>query len=138
MRRSSGSPTQRGVSAEGVAERLRGELAAPKRRLGERVRAEREALAERARMARERLAQLERSLAEREGLPPAARALAEEGQRLALSLLDVQPGRERAVAAALGPRASALVADDARAALALAERARAAGLGSVIVLTRDP
>jgi len=126
-------------SAEGVAERLRGELAAPKRRLGERVRAEREALAERARMARERLAQLERSLAEREGLPPAARALAEEGQRLALSLLDVQPGRERATAAALRQRASALVAGDVQSAFALLERAREAGLGSLTVLVaRDP
>ena len=47
-------------------------------------------------------------------------------------------GCERAVAAALGHRAPALVASDARAALALAERARAAGLGSVVVLTRDP
>ena len=93
---------------------------------------------EQARLARERLQTLERALAEREGLPPAARALAEEGERLALSLLDVEPGRERAVAAALGHRAPALVADDARAALALAERARAAGLGSVVVLTRDP
>src|SRR5205823_7196348 len=52
--------------------------------------------------------------------------------------LDVAPGRERAVAAALGHRAPALMAADARAALALAERARAGGLGSVVVLTRDP
>src|SRR5207237_10640709 len=69
---------------------------------------------------------------------PAARALAEEGERLALSLLDVEPGDERAVAAALGRRASAIVADDATAALALAERARAAGLGTVVILTRHP
>src|SRR5262249_3660757 len=67
-----------------------------------------------------------------------ARALAEEGERLALSLLEVEPGNERAVAAALGHRAAAIVADDARAALQLAERARAAGLGSVVVLTRPP
>jgi hypothetical protein len=46
---------------------------------------EREAAQEQARLARERLAALEHSLAEREGLPPAARALAEEGERLALS-----------------------------------------------------
>ncbi len=103
-----------------------------------RVRAERETLREQARLARERLQTLERSLAEREGLPPAARALAEEGERLALSLLDVEPGNERAVAAALGHRAPAVVAEDARAALALAERARAAGLGSIVILTRDP
>ncbi len=38
----------------------------------------------------------------------------------------------------MGHRASALVAADAREALALAERARAAGLGSVVVLMRDP
>jgi chromosome segregation protein len=100
---------------------------------------EREALAERTELARERLAALERTLAEREGLPPAARALAEQGERLALSLLDVEPGRERAVAAALGPRASALVAPDAHAAFALLERARAAGLGSLRILVgRDP
>jgi chromosome segregation protein len=125
-------------SAEALLERLRAELSRPRRVLDARVRAEREALTEQARLARERLQTLERALAEREGLPPAARALAEEGERLALSLLDVEPGRERAVAAALGHRAPALVATDARAALALAERARAAGLGSVVVLTRDP
>jgi chromosome segregation ATPase len=125
-------------SAEGLLERLRAELARPRRVLDARVRAEREALREQARVARERLQTLERSLAEREGLPPAARALAEEGERLALSLLDVAPGSERSVAAALGHRAPALVAPNALAALALAERARAAGLGSVVVLTRDP
>jgi chromosome segregation ATPase len=125
-------------NAESLLERLRAELVRPRRVLDARVRAEREALREQARVARERLQTLERALAEREGLPPAARALAEEGERLALSLLAVEPGQERAVAAALGHRAPALVADDARAALALAERARAAGLGSVVVLTRDP
>ena len=41
---------------------------------------------------------------------------------------------ERAVAAALRQRASALVADDVRAGFALLERARAAGLGSLTVL----
>src|SRR3954471_23525630 len=125
-------------SAAALLERLRAELARPRRVLDARVRAEREAAREQARIARERLQTLERALAEREGLPPAARALAEEGERLALSLLDVEAGQERAVAAALGHRAPALVATDARAALALAERARAAGLGSVVVLTRDP
>src|SRR5439155_27195473 len=46
---------------------------------------------------------------------------------------------ERAVAAALGARASALVADDAKSALELLERADAAGLGSLRVLAgRDP
>src|SRR5512132_3525717 len=125
-------------SAQSLVDTLRTELARPRRVLDARVRAERESLREQARVASERLQTLERALAEREGLPPAARALAEEGERLALSLLDVEPGNERAVAAALGHRAAALVADDARSALALAERARAAGLGNVVVLTRPP
>jgi chromosome segregation ATPase len=121
-------------TAEGLLARLRTELEQPRRVLDERVRAEREALAERVRLLEERLTALERSLAEREGLPPAARAFAEQGERLALSQLDVEPGMERAVAAALRQRASALVADDARTALTLLERARAAGLGSLTVV----
>ena len=125
-------------SAQALLDDLRAELSRPRRVLDARVRAERETLREQARVARERLQTLERALAEREGLPPAARALAEEGERLALSLLEVEPGTERAVAAALGHRAAAVVAADARAALALAERARAAGLGNVVVLTREP
>jgi len=107
--------------------------------LDERVRAERAALSEQVRLLEERLRALDRALAEREGLPPAARALAEEGERIALSLLDVEAGQERAVAAALGPRASALVVADAASGFALLERARAAGLGSLMVLVdRDP
>jgi len=125
-------------SAQSLVDDLRAELARPRRVLDARVRAERDTLREQARIGRERLQTLERALAEREGLPPAARALAEEGERLALSLLDVEAGSERAVAAALGHRAAAIVADDARAALALAERARAAGLGNVVVLTCEP
>ncbi len=98
----------------------------------------RDELAERLSLARTSLAALERTLAEREGIPPAARALAEEGQRIALTQLDVAPGDERAVAAALRSRASAVVAPDATAALRLLERARAAGLGSLTVVTRPP
>jgi chromosome segregation protein len=89
---------------------------------------------ERLRTTRERLAAVERALAEREGLPPAARALAEQGARLALSELEVESGRERAIAAALGARASALLAEDVQTALALLEQARAAGLGKLTVL----
>jgi chromosome segregation ATPase len=89
---------------------------------------------ERIRTTRERLAAIERALAEREGLPPAARALAEQGARLALSELDVEPGKERAVAAALGSRGSALLADNLQAGLGLLEQARAAGLGNLTVL----
>src|SRR5206468_2174227 len=54
--------------------------------------------------------------------------------RLALSLLEVEPGSERAVAAALGPRGSALVVKTAKEGFALLERARDAGLGSLLVL----
>ena len=77
-----------------------------------RAAAERDGLAEQARLASERLRSLERVLAEQEGLPPAARALAERGARLALGALEVEPGSERAVAAALRARASAVLADD--------------------------
>ena len=126
-------------SAESLLRRLRDELEQPRRVLDERVRAERAALSEQVRLLEERLRALDRALAEREGLPPAARALAEEGERIALSLLDVEAGQERAVAAALGPRASALVVADAASGFALLERARAAGLGSLMVLVdRDP
>jgi chromosome segregation protein len=126
-------------SAEALVDRLRTEADRPRRVLDERVRGERAAVQDRARLARERLTALEGALAEREGLSPAARALAAQGERLALSLLDVAAGAERAVAAALGRSASGLVAPDARAAFALVERARAAGLGSLVVLVgRDP
>jgi chromosome segregation protein len=96
--------------------------------------AERERLLEEARLGRERLGALERALAELEGLPPAARALAERGQRLVLSSLDVGPGDERAVAAALGWRAAAVVAEDAETALGYLEQARVAGLGNLGVV----
>jgi chromosome segregation ATPase len=89
---------------------------------------------ERLRTTRERLAAVEHALAEREGLPPAARALAEQGSRLVLSELDVEPGRERAVAAALGARGSALLADDVQSGLGLLEQAHTAGLGNLTVL----
>jgi chromosome segregation protein len=127
-------------SAEALLRRLRNELEQPRRVLDERVRAERAALAEQVRLLEERLRALDRALAEREGLPPAARALAEQGERIALSLLDVEPGMERAVAAALRQQASALVVDDAQAAFALLERARTAGLGSltVVIGRREP
>ena len=96
-------------------------------------------LSERAALVRERVRALEQALAEQEGLPPAARALAEDGARLALASLDVPPGEERAVAAALRSRAAAVIADDPAGGLALLQRARAAGLGSLTVLAgRSP
>jgi chromosome segregation protein len=100
---------------------------------------ERDDLEARVLLARERLAALEQSLAEREGLPPAARALAEEGEQLALQLLEVEAGAERSTAAALGHRAAAVLAASPERGLELVERARASGLGSVLVLVgRDP
>ena len=100
---------------------------------------ERDDLLEQARLAGERLRALERVLAEQEGLPPAARALAERGATLALAALDVEPGSERAVAAALRAKASAILAADPAAALDLLEQARADGLGSLTVLAgADP
>jgi len=100
---------------------------------------ERVALVERTELVRERVRALDQALAEQEGLPPAARALAEDGARLALSSVDIEPGGERAVAAALRSRAAAILADDPIVGLALLQRARAAGLGSLTVLTgRSP
>jgi len=95
---------------------------------------ERDDVAERSRSARERLHALEHAIAAQEGIPPAARALAAAGETLALSALDVEPGAERAVAAALSWRASAVLARDARSGLALLERTRRDGLGSLAVV----
>jgi chromosome segregation protein len=95
-------------------------------------------LREEAALARERLAALERTLAEREGVPPAARTLAERGHRLVLSELDVSAGDERAVAAALRGRGAAVVAPDDETALALVQEARRRGLGSVTVVIGRP
>ena len=88
--------------------------------------------------ARERLRALERMLAEREGVPPAARALAEEGHPLVLSTLDVPQGDERAVAAALRGRGAAVIAPDEATALALVQEARRRGLGSLTVVVGEP
>ena len=94
----------------------------------------------RVRLARERLTALEQSLAEREGLPPAARALAEEGEQLALQLLEVARGRgalRRPPRSATAPRPFSPPIPSAG--LELLERASSLGLGSVIVLVgRDP
>ena len=114
-------------SAQALAERLRADpppVRSP----------ERERLLEEARLGRERLGALERTLLELEGLPPAARALAEQGERLVLSSLEVGEGDERAVAAALAWRAAAVLAPDAASGLKLLEQARAAGLGNLGVV----
>jgi chromosome segregation protein len=100
---------------------------------------EREDLEARVRLARERLTTLEQSLAEREGLPPAARALAEDGEQLALQMLQVEAGAERSTVAALGHLAAAVLAANPERGLELVEKAQASGLGSVLVLVgRDP
>jgi chromosome segregation protein len=144
----------RGEAATALLERFRGEVPAElgdakepdeaarleleAARTAEAARAaEREhaSLEERAGLVRERARALEHALAEQEGLPPAARALAEQGSSLALAALEVEPGMERAVAAALRSRASAVLADDPVVGLALLQRARATGLGSLTVLT---
>jgi chromosome segregation protein len=95
-------------------------------------------LREEAGLARERLRALERTLAEREGVPPAARALAEDGHPLVLSELDVAAGDERATAAALRGRGAAVVAPDEESALRLVGEARRRGLGSLTVVIGSP
>jgi len=135
-----------------VAERARGLVAAPSDaapqqelaaaelaadKAGEHARtalAEREVLVTQARLAADRLEALDRSLAEREGLPPAARAFADAGERLALGSLEIDPGYERAVGAALGWRAASVLSSDLGRGLELVEEARSGGLGGVSVL----
>ncbi len=127
------------VPEEGPRERASGPSPAQLARAADAAARVSDDLAARLQLARERLAALDHSLAEREGLPPAARALAESGERLALSVVAPQPGDERAVAAALGHRASAVLTGDAAYALELVKKVRASGLGSVVVLVdRDP
>ncbi|MGD0166351.1 MAG: chromosome segregation protein SMC [Gaiellaceae bacterium] len=91
-------------------------------------------LCERSRHAVERLSVLEQAIAEREGIPPAARALAETGELLALSLLEVEDGYEQAVSAALAWRAAAVIAANPRRGLELLEKARRDGLGGLAVV----
>jgi chromosome segregation protein len=92
-----------------------------------------------ARLTEGRAVAVERALAEREGLPPAARALSEQGETLVLSVVDAEPGREAAVAAALGHRAAAILVESAERGVELLEHARSAGLGSLVVLVgHDP
>ena len=87
--------------------------------------------------AQERLSALERMLAEREGVPPAARTFAEAGHPLVLSKLAVPAGDERAVAAALRGRGAAVIAPDEESALDLVQEARRRGLGSVTVVVGE-
>jgi chromosome segregation protein len=135
----------RAESLDDLAERLQRELEAaraarPSQDVEETLATAREAVRERDRLtgeaaaAADRLGALERSLAEREGIPPAARELSERGHALALDGLEVDPGYERAVAAALAFRASAVTASNPSEALGLVEDARTRGLGRLFVL----
>jgi chromosome segregation protein len=126
-------------SATAVLHSLREEARRPRLPAGpSRADVERRRLREEAALVRERLGALERTLSEREGVPPAARALAEAGHRLVLSELDVASGNERAVAAALRGRGAAVVAPDEHGALALVREARRRGLGSLTVVVGEP
>jgi len=125
-------------SASSLVESLRQAASRPRLRTGPTsADLRRQGLREEADLTRERLAALERTLAEREGVPPAARALAEAGHELLLSRLDVAPGDEKAVAAALRGRGAAILAPDEEAALRLVDEARARGLGSLHVVVED-
>ncbi len=99
---------------------------------------ERDDVAERARATRERLVALERSLESREGIPPAARTLGAAGEQIALAALEAEPGHERAIAAALAWRASAVLAKDPRRGFELLEQARREELGSLAVIVDGP
>jgi chromosome segregation protein len=126
-------------SAAGLVESLRQSASRPRLPTGpSAAELRRGRLREEADLARERLAALERTLAEREGVPPAARALAEAGHELLLSKLEVAPGDERAVVAALRGRGAAVVAPDEETALRLVDEARAGGLGSLNVVVDEP
>ncbi len=125
-------------SAAALVESLRHAASRPRLRTGPSAAdLRRLKLREEADLARERLAALERTLAEREGVPPAARALAEAGHELLLSKLEVAPGDERAVIAALRGRGGAVVAPDEQTALRLVDEARAGGLGSLNVVVEE-
>ncbi len=78
-----------------------------------------------------------RSPSARASRPPRARS-PPAGETLALSALSVEPGAERAVAAALAWRASAVLAGDARRGFELLEGTRREGLGSLtVIVDRD-
>ena len=131
--------TLRRESATAVLQSLREGARRPRLPTGpSRAEVERRKLREEAALVRERLGALERTLSEREGVPPAARALAEAGHRLVLSDLDVPSGEERALAAALRGRGAAVVASDVHSALALVREARRRGLGSLTVVVGEP
>ena len=76
---------------------------------------------------RARLDALEQALDRGEGLTPAVRALKAAGAKLVVAGVEAQPGYERAVAAGLGWRAGAVVAERLSDALGAAGRGRGRG-----------
>ncbi len=82
-----------------------------------RARADEAAAAEQ--LARTRLLALETAVDRGEGLSPAARALQDAGARLVVAGVEAAPGFERAVAAALGWRAGAVVVERVEDAIAM-------------------
>ena len=85
---------------------------------------------------RTRLEALEQALDRGEGLTPAVRALKAAGAKLVVAGVEAQPGYERAVAAGLGWRAGAVVAE--RLSDALAVLADAGGEVAVVLASTRP
>ena len=128
-------PAESGDPAAGPDDATRLELEAARATEAARSRSEKRVeLAERAALVRERVRALEQALAEQEGLPPAARA--RRARRPSRACLARGPagngaGRRRRVALTCVGRARR----DPVVGLALLQRASAAGLGSLTVLT---
>ena len=101
------------------------------------ARAAADELGHRHQVMRTRLEALEQALDRGEGLTPAVRALKAAGAKLVVAGVEAQPGYERAVAAGLGWRAGAVVAE--RLTDALAVLAEAGGEVAVVLAdTRPP
>ncbi len=101
------------------------------------ARATADELGHRHQVMRTRLEALEQALDRGEGLTPAVRALKAAGAKLVVAGVEAQPGYERAVAAGLGWRAGAVVAE--RLTDALAVLAEAGGEVAVVLAdTRPP
>jgi chromosome segregation protein len=99
-----------------------------------RARADESAAAEQ--LAQTRLLALETAVDRGEGLSPAARALQEAGARLVVQGVEAAPGYERAVAAALGWRAGAVVVERVDEAISLL--AEGEGELGVVLAGRTP
>jgi chromosome segregation protein len=100
------------------------------------ARAAADELGHRHQVMRTRLEALEQALDRGEGLTPAVRALKAAGAKLVVAGVEAQPGYERAVAAGLGWRAGAVVAE--RLADALAVLAEAGGEVAVVLADTRP